>query len=70
MGDRYCYHCRLYHPENEMEQVDSKSGKRWRCKKSLAGGRKSQKERDVFGKSVTAQNSRQAKLRREYGQSE
>lgn len=55
---RYCYHCGAYHPESEMRLVPSKSIPRWRCVKSIEATKKSQAERDAFGKEVTAVNSR------------
>lgn len=52
----YCYHCRRYHPAEEMTRVTSKGVTRWRCVKSLVSARNSQDQRDAFGKHVSAQN--------------
>lgn len=57
---RYCYHCGVYHPETEMRLIDTKGGKRYRCKASLEAVRKSQSERDAFGRRVSADNRRAA----------
>lgn len=57
---RYCYHCGLYHPETEMRRIDTKGGKRYRCKASLEAVRKSQSERDAFGRRISDDNRREA----------
>jgi hypothetical protein len=31
----YCYHCRTHHPRNEMRLIVTKTGKRWRCIRSI-----------------------------------
>lgn len=59
-GMRYCYHCRIYHPETEMKLVVTKSSKRWRCVNSLNAAKRSQRERDAYGKKVSEINSRVA----------
>ena len=53
----YCYHCGRHHPKEEMRQIVSKGGKRWRCIKSIEATRRGVAERDAFGKQVTAINS-------------
>jgi hypothetical protein len=53
----YCYHCGRHHPKEEMRQVVSKGGKRWRCIKSIEATKRGIAERDAFGKQVTAINS-------------
>jgi hypothetical protein len=53
----YCYHCGRHHPKEEMRQVVSKGGKRWRCIKSIEATKRGVAERDAFGKEVTALNS-------------
>ena len=61
----YCYHCRTYHPKEEMRQIDTKGGKRWRCIKSIEATKRCTAERDSFGRHVTAINKAetQAKIR-------
>lgn len=62
---RYCYHCGLHHPAEEMVLVVSKTGKRWRCKKSLRAAKSDLATRDAFGKTVSDANRREMeKLRR------
>jgi hypothetical protein len=56
---RYCYHCGKTHPEDEMRQVKTGAGMRWRCIKSIQAVKKTAAERDAFGKQVTAINSKQ-----------
>ncbi len=52
----YCYHCRSYHAPEEVKLVQSKSGKRWRCLKSIASSQASREQRDAFGRSVSELN--------------
>lgn len=61
----YCYHCGTHHPREEMRQIETKGGKRWRCIKSIEATKRGTAERDAFGKQVTASNKSelQAKLR-------
>lgn len=53
---RYCYHCSRYHPETEMRQLNTKSGKRWRCIKSLEAIKKTVAARDAFGRDNSQAN--------------
>ncbi|MDO8933534.1 MAG: hypothetical protein Q7U97_14165 [Rhodocyclaceae bacterium] len=39
-----------------MRQIETKSGKRWRCIKSIEATKRGTAERDAFGKQVTAIN--------------
>lgn len=59
----YCYHCRTRHPKEEMRQVESKGIKRWRCKKSILGARKSAAERAAYGQEITNANRELARTR-------
>jgi hypothetical protein len=59
----YCYHCARHHPRQEMRQIETKGGKKWRCIKSIEATRKSSAQRDAFGKSVTAVNSSENQAR-------
>ena len=59
----YCYHCGRSHPENEMRQIETKGGKKWRCIQSIQATKKSSAQRDAFGKSVTAINSSENQAR-------
>ncbi len=61
----YCYHCRTYHPREEMRQLETKTGKRWRCIKSIEATQRGKADRDAYGKQMTAMNKAeaQAKLR-------
>ena len=52
----YCYHCARHHPSQEMRQIATKGGKKWRCIKSIEATKKSSTQRDAFGKTVTADN--------------
>ncbi|HEX5392273.1 MAG TPA: hypothetical protein VFW68_03275 [Rhodocyclaceae bacterium] len=59
----YCYHCRTRHPKEEMRQVATKGVKRWRCKKSILGARKSAEERAAYGQEITNANKAVARSR-------
>ena len=52
----YCYHCRRYHPREDMRQIRTNGRQRWRCHRSLVLAHASREERDAFGKSVSAMN--------------
>lgn len=59
----YCYHCGRHHPKEEMRQIESKAGKKWRCIKSIEATKRGIAERDAFGKQVTAINSSEQRAR-------
>jgi len=52
----FCYHCRAYHQASDGQLVQTKSGKRWRCFKSMTYRHTSRDQRDAFGKSVSEVN--------------
>lgn len=52
----YCYHCGKQHPIGEMRQIFTKTGKRWRCIKSIEATKANRETRDAFGKKVTEIN--------------
>jgi len=52
----FCYHCRRYHPADEVTQVVSRGVKRWRCRQSISLSRRSVDQRDAFGKAVSQAN--------------
>jgi hypothetical protein len=53
-GTAFCYHCRVYHPLDEMRQLETRTGKRWRCKRSIDATHANRAKRDAFGRSITA----------------
>ena len=53
---KYCYHCRVHHPTEETRLISTKTGKRWRCLRSIAATRISREARAEFGRSVSASN--------------
>ena len=59
----YCYHCGRHHPREEMRQLETKSGKKWRCIKSIEATKITSAQRDAFGKTVTAINTSENKAR-------
>jgi hypothetical protein len=62
----FCYHCATHHPIQEMRQILTKNGKRWRCIKSIEASRQGRAERQGFGSQTTANNKAdtQDKMRR------
>jgi hypothetical protein len=56
----YCYHCGTHHPKEEMRQISTKGGKRWRCIKSIEATKRDKAERDAFGRAVSAINKAEA----------
>jgi len=60
----YCYHCGTHHPKNEMRQIETKGGKRWRCVKSIVASRQGRAEREAFGRKTTAINKAEAQAKK------
>jgi hypothetical protein len=56
----YCYHCRVHHPAAEMRQIETKSGKRWRCIKSIQAAKQGSEARAAFGRQTTELNRAEA----------
>lgn len=61
----FCYHCGIHHPVENMRLLVTKTGKRWRCLKSIEATKQSREAREAFGRQVTEINKAeaQAKLR-------
>lgn len=59
----YCYHCGRHHPRQEMRQIETKGGKKWRCIQSIVATKKNAAQRDAFGKTVTAINTSENQAR-------
>jgi len=56
----FCYHCRLHHPKEEMRQIETKGGKRWRCIKSIEATKQGREAREAFGRQMSAINKAEA----------
>ena len=56
----YCYHCHVPHTRDEMRLVVTKTGKRWRCERSIKSAQADRKTRDAFGRSISALNKAEA----------
>jgi hypothetical protein len=52
----FCYHCRRHHPRAEVQLIETRTGKRWRCIKSVIASQAGRGQRDAFGHAVTAAN--------------
>lgn len=63
MSTAYCYHCGRHHPKEEMRQLATKTGKRWRCIKSIEATKAGRDARDAFGKRITANNKSESQSR-------
>lgn len=59
----YCYHCGRRHPSDEMRQIETKAGKKWRCIKSILATKITSAQRDAFGKAVTTINKSENQAR-------
>ncbi|MFY9327417.1 MAG: hypothetical protein WAO76_05280 [Georgfuchsia sp.] len=59
----YCYHCVKHHPVEEMRLLVTKTGKRWRCIKSIEAAKAGKAQRDAFGRDVTEINKAEAQAK-------
>lgn len=59
----FCYHCRMFHPKAEMRQLHTRSGKRWRCIRSIEATRQGQAAREAYGRMVSEMNKSEAQSR-------
>ena len=60
----FCYHCGAHHPVEEMRQILTKKGKRWRCVKSIEAAKVGISKRDAFGRGISAINKAEAKAKK------
>jgi len=60
----FCYHCGTHHPLEEMRQILTKAGKRWRCLKSIEAAKAEITKRDAFGRQISAIHSAEGKAQR------
>jgi hypothetical protein len=61
----YCYHCCAQHPKEQMRLVATKTGNRWRCKKSMDAAAKADKDMALrlgYGQKAAKQNKITAQL--------
>jgi hypothetical protein len=59
----YCYTCNAQHPLEEMRQVMTTRGARWRCISSINAARQAVARRQEFGARTTANNKSDAQTR-------
>jgi hypothetical protein len=57
----FCYHCRTHHPKEEMRLLVTKTGKRWRCLKSIEATKQGKAAREAYGKQMTEANKAEAR---------
>jgi len=50
----FCYHCGTHHPIEVMRQILTKTGKRWRCIKSIEATKAGIAKRDAYGRGISA----------------
>ncbi|HLA33385.1 MAG TPA: hypothetical protein VJ001_00810 [Rhodocyclaceae bacterium] len=60
---KYCYHCGTHHPIDEMRQIETKAGKRWRCIRSIKATQISPEARAAFGRQVSEMNAAESRNR-------
>jgi len=62
----FCYSCGRHHPVEEMRQILTKAGMRWRCIKSIEAARQGRAGRQEFGSQTSAKNKadREAQIHR------
>ena len=58
---RYCYVCQVHHPAEQVICIDTRAGRRWRCKRSIQAASRPSSERDAFGRQQTALNQQLAR---------
>jgi hypothetical protein len=54
----FCYCCRAHHPREQMRPYPTRTGKRWRCLRSIEAARSDRDVRDAFGRSQSEINRR------------
>lgn len=59
----YCYHCRTHHPREEMRLIVTKTGKRWRCIRSIQATQQGPLAREAYGRQVSEINKAESKSR-------
>lgn len=61
MNKIYCYHCMTYHLPENMRQIMTRTGLRWRCIRSIEAARNNPDERDAFGERQSELNRARAR---------
>jgi hypothetical protein len=59
----YCYTCNAHHPMEEMRQVMTGKGMRWRCITTIKAARQALAKRQEFGAQTTSSNKSDAQTR-------
>lgn len=59
----YCYTCNAHHPIEEMRQVVTSKGVRWRCIDTIKAAQQALAQRQEFGAQTTANNKSGAKTK-------
>lgn len=57
----FCYHCRTHHSPEQMVRVETRTGARWRCLRTIAAAQRSIEEREAFGRAQSEANRAEAK---------
>ena len=52
----YCYTCGIHHPLEEMRQIITSNGIRWRCIKTINASKQTRAKRQEFGAQMAAKN--------------
>ena len=59
----FCYTCAVHHPIEEMRQILTKTGRRWRCIRSSELAKQTGAAREAFGQKTTANNKAEAQFK-------
>lgn len=57
----YCYCCKIHHPREQMRLFPTRTGRRWRCLRTIVAARNDRAARDAFGRQQSSLN-RQATI--------
>ena len=60
---KFCYHCGAHHPVEEMRQIETRAGKRWRCIRSIEATQQGPEAREAYGRQVSEINKAESKSR-------
>ena len=60
---KFCYHCGAHHPVEEMRQIETRAGKRWRCIRSIEATQQGAEAREAYGRQVSEINKAESKSR-------
>ncbi|MGE5945564.1 MAG: hypothetical protein ACM35F_02555 [Betaproteobacteria bacterium] len=63
---RFCYCCRIHHPQDQVRLYRTRQGLRWRCLRSIEAAGRSVDERNRTGHEQTAANREASRRQAEF----